>query len=69
MADPIFCTWAEVIWNSSLRRSAAPSRFLARLGQAAAAWSGPDGPGVIGRAVERARAVADLDTILENSRY
>lgn len=44
-------------------------RFVTRLGHAATAWSGPDGPDVIGRALRQARLVADLDTILTNSRY
>lgn len=44
-------------------------RFVSRLGQAAAAWSGPTGPQVIKRALRRARTVADLDTILRNTQY
>lgn len=38
------------------------------LGQAAAVWSKPDGVEVIGRALERARAIADLDATLHNTR-
>jgi aspartate/methionine/tyrosine aminotransferase len=44
-------------------------RFTARLGHAAQVLTGPQGPQVIQAALSRARAVADVDTILANCRY
>lgn len=44
-------------------------RFVARLGQATAAWSSPEGTELIAHALRRARTVADLDTILANTHY
>jgi hypothetical protein len=44
-------------------------RFVARLAQATATWSGPDGVQVIGRALRRARRVADVTTVVNNCRY
>ncbi|MFI0446959.1 hypothetical protein [Actinomadura sp. 6N118] len=44
-------------------------RFATRLGHAADIWSSPAGPQVIHHALQRARAVADLDTILTSTRY
>jgi hypothetical protein len=44
-------------------------RFVTRLGQAVSALSGPAGPALISRALQRARRVADIDAIVDNCRY
>jgi aspartate/methionine/tyrosine aminotransferase len=44
-------------------------RFTTRLSRATTAWAGPDGPSLVDAALRRARTIADLDTILANTRY
>jgi aspartate/methionine/tyrosine aminotransferase len=44
-------------------------RFITRLSRATVALSGPAGAALIGQALQRARRVADVDTILRNCRY
>ena len=44
-------------------------RFATRLHAAVACLTGPEGPAVAERAIKRARAVADVDTILARCRY
>jgi hypothetical protein len=44
-------------------------RFTDRLHTAAVRLAGPDGPAIADQAMNRARAVADIDTIVANSRY
>lgn len=44
-------------------------RFTTRLTQATTAWNRPDGPDLVQSALRRARRIADLDTILANTRY